>query len=43
MLWYFAGLTAASLVLLFNNPRSRTNRWAAGFLGIAGLGAWPSS
>ncbi|WNQ10763.1 HAMP domain-containing sensor histidine kinase [Paenibacillus aurantius] len=38
MLWYFAGLTAAALVLLFNNPLSRINRWAAGFLGIAGLG-----
>jgi signal transduction histidine kinase len=38
MLYYFAALLAAALVLLVSNPRSEINRWAAFFLGFAAIG-----
>ncbi|GGF98216.1 sensor histidine kinase [Paenibacillus abyssi] len=38
MLYYFFALLTAALILLFNNPRSETNRWAAFFLGCASIG-----
>ncbi|MUT67004.1 HAMP domain-containing sensor histidine kinase [Paenibacillus sp. NEAU-GSW1] len=38
MLVYFFALLAAAFVLLFNNPRSETNRWAVLFLAAASIG-----
>jgi signal transduction histidine kinase len=38
MLYYFAALMAAALILGVSNPRSEINRWAAVFLGFAAIG-----
>jgi len=38
MLYYFAALLGAALILLISNPRSEINRWAAIFLGLASIG-----
>lgn len=38
MLIYFAAFAVAAVVLLWNNPRSATNRWASIFLLCAGIG-----
>ncbi len=38
MLYYFLSLLTAAIILLMNNPRSETNRWAAFFLASASIG-----
>lgn len=38
MMYYVAALWGAAAVLLFNQPRSEVNRWAAFFLWSAGIG-----
>ncbi|MGG4396244.1 ATP-binding protein [Paenibacillus thiaminolyticus] len=38
MLYYFLSLLTAALILLWNHPRSETNRWAAVFLISASIG-----
>lgn len=40
MLYYFFALAIAAAILLFNNLRSETNRWAALFLFSASIGGW---
>lgn len=38
MLYYFAALLAAALILIISNPKSEINRWAAIFLSFASIG-----
>lgn len=40
MIYYFLALLAAGIILLGNDPRSESNRWAAFFLWCAAIGGW---